>query len=316
MKKLACILMAVLILGACVLPASAASDKPVITMNPQSPYYTEYAVAIYTVKVEGSNLSATWFIEYDGKTYDTSKLGGAMQSWEAYAGAAYGPKKLDANTFAFIFEGIGFELDGSYIWCTVEDGHYDVTTPKTRISVGNEFSPPEILEMPTELTVEKGDQAELRCVAKAPENTQLTYIWYETETGDRKDMVAVNDGKETSDFLNCDTSKVGTRNYLCVVSTSDGGVAHSSIVPVTVTEKQVVENGPSTPSDTQSQPDDPSQSTDSTVGSSSQPQGSDGNDNGGNNNGDEFPWLIAIIVGVAAVAIGFGLALIVVKKKS
>lgn len=312
MKRIACILIVVFMLGVSVMPISAASDKPIITMNPQSPYYTEYAVAIYTVKVQGNNLSATWFIEYNGKTYDTSKLGGAMQPWEAFAGESYGPKKLDNNTFAFVFEGIEVDLDGSYIWCTVEDGHYDVTTPKTRISVGNEFSPPEILEMPTELTVEIGDHAEIRCVAKAPEGKQLTFRWYETKTGDRKDMVAINDGKETSDFLICDTSELGTRNYLCVVDTSEGGVAHSSIVPVTVIEKQVVENGPSNSSDTQSQTTDSSQqgtsSTDNglTIGSEQEAQ----NNNGG------FPWLIAVIVGVVAIAIGFGLALIVVKKKS
>ena len=309
MKKLFTFVISVLMIFSLAVSVSAATDEPVITMNPQSPYYTEYAVAIYTVKVEGKNLSATWFIEYDGKTYDTSKLGGAMQPWEAFAGEAYGPKKLDANTFAFVFEGIGFELNGSYIWCTVEDGHYDVTTPKTRISVGNEFSPPEILEMPTELTVEQGDLAEIRCVAKAPEGTQLSYIWYETETGDRKDMVAVNDGKETSDHIICDTSKLGKRNYLCVVSTSDGGVAHSSVVPVTVIEKQVVENGPSEPNDTESKPtvSDPDNTS---SGSDIDPKPDDPKaDNGG------FPWLIAVIAAVLAAGIGFTVAFIIVKKK-
>ena len=41
-------------------------------------------------------------------------LGGGMQPWEAYAGDAYGPRQLDSNTFAFIFEGIEYDLDGTH----------------------------------------------------------------------------------------------------------------------------------------------------------------------------------------------------------
>lgn len=80
-----------------------------------------------------------------------------MQDWETYAGESYGARKLDDNTFVFVFEGIEYDLDGAYIWCVIEDGYYNVTSQKNRISVGNENIPPEIVSIPSELTVEQGD---------------------------------------------------------------------------------------------------------------------------------------------------------------
>ena len=152
-KKLITVLLTVLLISSMTVVALAASDEPVITLQPQSPTYPEYSVAIYTVKSSGTNLSATWYMEWMGDTYTISNIGGSMQAWEAYAGEAYGARKLDDNTFAFIFEGIEYDLDGAYIWCVIEDGHYDVTSQKTRISVGNENMPPEILDIPSMLTV-------------------------------------------------------------------------------------------------------------------------------------------------------------------
>ncbi len=245
MRKLITVFLSILLIVSLPAAASAAPDGPVITLQPQSPNYPQYSVAIYTVKAEGSNLHATWYMEWLGKTYNISSIGGAMQDWESFAGEAYGSRKLDDNTFAFIFEGIEYDLDGAYIWCVIEDGHYDVTSQKARISVGNENTPPTIVSIPAELTVEQGASAEIRCVAQAPAGTQLTFLWFETDTGRMEDMRAVNRGTETADYLFCDTGWVGTRNYLCLVETSNGGLAYSSIVRVTVTEKQYVPEPPS-----------------------------------------------------------------------
>lgn len=224
---LLCILLAV--------PSLAAPEEPVITLQPQSCYYPEYSVAIYTVKAEGTNLTAYWYIEYQGKTYNASNIGGAMQPWEGYAGESYGPKKLDANTFCFIFEGIEEELNGAKIWCEIEDGHYSITSQKAYITIGNYGSPPEILSIPTGITVKQGQEAEIRCVAKSSDGSQLAYLWYETDTGKLEDIRALNRGTEDCDFLFCDTSSVGTRYYVCGITTSGGGMAYSSVVEVNVT---------------------------------------------------------------------------------
>ncbi len=237
MKKLFSVLLICVLIGMLAISALAASDPPEITMQPQSPNYPEYSTAIYTVKAEGTNLRAFWYLEWNGETYSISNLGGAMQPWEGYAGETYGAQQLDHNTFMFFFGGIGSELNGASIWCVVEDGHFDVVSQKARIMVGGSGMPPAIIEIPAGLTVEQGEEAEIRCVAQSPDGSQLSFLWYETDTGALEDIRAVNRGTETSDYLICDTSTIGTRNYLCMVQTSQGGVVYSSVVPVKVTEK-------------------------------------------------------------------------------
>lgn len=305
MKKTICVLLVAFMCCLLALPTMAASEEPVITLQPQSPNYPEYSVAIYTVKAEGSNLQATWYMEWLGKTYTISDIGGAMQDWEPYAGEAYGARKLDENTFAFIFEGIEIDLDGAYIWCVIEDGHYDVTSQKNRISVGNPNTPPEIVSIPSELTVEQGDLAEIRCVAKSADDSQLSFLWYETDTGKREDIRAVNRGEETNDTLICDTDNLGTRNYLCLVETSDGGMTYSSVVVVTVTEKQVSDapTEPTEPPTEATQPtEQPSSPTEETT-----PNKADSPEN------DTFPWWAIVLIGVAAAGVGFGAAIVLVK---
>ena len=234
MKKVISLLLIVLLCGMLAVPALAAPEGPVITMQPQSPNYPEYSVAIYTVKATGSNLTATWYIEYQGKTYNASKIGGTMQPWEAYAGESYGAKKLDDNTFCFVFEGIEEELSGAEIWCEIEDGHYNVVSQVGHITVGNYGSPPEILSVPASVTVKRGEEAEIRCIAKSSDGSQLNFLWYETGTGKFEDMQAIDRGAETGDYMFCDTRTVGTRYYVCGITTSGGGMAYSSMVEVNV----------------------------------------------------------------------------------
>ena len=349
MRKVICLLLALLMSCLFVLPVMAAPEGPVITLQPQSPNYPNYSVAIYTVKAEGTNLHAYWYMLWQGKTYTISDIGGAMQDWEPYAGETYGARKLDDNTFAFIFEGIERDLDGAYIWCVIEDGHYDVSSQKARICVGNPNTPPEIVSIPAQLTVQQGDSAEIRCVAKSPDDSQLSFLWYETDTGRLEDIRAVNRGTETADYIFCDTSSPGTRNYICMVETSNGGLAYSSTVAVTVMEKTVVPHEPAETKDaeppvtetTAEQPAPPaptevipdttipaeskqdvtvSTQTDSLdtpeptqTPDSAQLHTKDKEDPNASNNG--LPWWILVLIGVAAAGIGVSTAIVLVKKK-
>ena len=244
MRKITALLLIVMLSGILAVPALAAPEEPVITMQPQSNYYPEYSVAIYTVKASGTNLSAYWYIEWEGKTYDASQIGGAMQPWEAYAGESYGARKLDDTTFCFIFQGIEEELSGAKIWCQIEDGHYSVTSQAAHIVVGNFGSPPEILDLPSSITVQQGQEAEIRCIAKSADGSQLEFLWYETDTGRFEDLRAIDRGAEIGDFLFCDTSAVGTRYYVCGITTTGGGMAYSSIVAVNVVGKTTTVAGP------------------------------------------------------------------------
>ena len=234
MKKVISLLLMVVLFSMLAIPALAAPEGPVITLQPQSPNYPEYSVAIYTVKATGTSLTATWYIEYQGMTYNASEISGTMQPWEAYAGESYGAKKLDDNTFCFVFEGVEKELTGAKIWCEIEDGHYNVVSQVGHIVVGNYGSPPEILSIPASVTVKPGEEAELRCIAKSSDGSQLNFLWYETGTGKYEDMQAIDRGAETGDYMFCDTRTLGTRYYVCGITTSGGGMAYSSMVEVNV----------------------------------------------------------------------------------
>ena len=143
MKKILSIALCCLLLCALAASVMAASDGPVITLQPQSPTYTQYDVALYIVKAEGTNLTATWYLDWLGETYNISDTSGAMQDWEPYAGETYGPQQPDANTFTYTFGGIEYDLDGAYIWCVIEDGHNTVTSQKVRVSVKDFGAPPQ-----------------------------------------------------------------------------------------------------------------------------------------------------------------------------
>ncbi len=363
MKRILCLILLFLMVCLMAMPAMAASDKPVITMQPQSPNNPEYSVAIYMVKATGTNLTATWYMEWMGETYNLSDISNGFEPWEAYAGETYGPVQNDANTFSCHFAGIEDDLNGASIWCVIEDGHYDVISQKARILVGNSNMPPEIVDIPSMLTVEQGAEAEIRCIAKSSDGSQLSYLWYETDTGRLEDMRAVNRGTETSDYMFCDTSVVGTRNYICMVETSAGGIAYSSVVPVTVTEKKVVETVPQEPSvntpetsapsqqetpslapeadessqqestaptpDTSKSPEQNSPDLAPETNESSQPQTSEPEDTiptegpaTGTDTKEEqphktaFPWWGIVIIAVVAAGAGFGIAVIITKKKA
>ena len=252
MKKILCIAF-VLLLMLSVLPVSAAPAEPEITLQPQNYHYPEYSTAIYTVKATGTNLSATWYLKYEGKTYNVSDYTNGVEPWEAYAGESYGPKKVDTNTFTCIFGGIEEELNGAEIWCVLEDGHYSVTSEKAIITVQGQHSPPEILSIPAKVEAYRGDSVEIRCVAKSVNNTQLSYTWYETSSGKLMDIKAMMP-EESSDFLACSTEMPGTRYYVCAVTASDGGMVYSSVVPVNVLDADP-EYGPEMEILTQKLPD-------------------------------------------------------------
>lgn len=316
MRKTFCLMLFVLMCCMLTIPAMAASEEPVITLQPQSPNYPEYSVAVYTVKAEGTNLKATWYMEWLGKTYTISDVGGAMQDWEPYAGESYGARKLDDNTFAFVFEGIEYDLDGAYIWCVIEDGHYRVTSQKNRISVGNENMPPEIVSIPSEMTVEQGDLAEIRCVAKTTDGSQLSFLWYETDTGKREDIRAVNRGTETADYLICETDNVGTRNYICLVTSANGGMTYSSVVTVTVTEKQMITADPNNSHESSDENTKPSGTNTETVGTDEVPDTNTTETPDVQQSNESFPWWAIVLLCVVTAGIGFGVAFVVIKKKS
>lgn len=109
-----------------------------------------------------------------------------------------------------------------------------MTSQSAYISVGGEKSPPQ-LTVPALVTAEKDEVLKLHCDAQAANGDKISsYTWYETASGDLKDIVAigVKEGQpEENPIFVCDTTQTGTRHYACYVETDFDGRACSSVIP-------------------------------------------------------------------------------------
>lgn len=249
MKKFIALLMIALLAAAMLVPVSAA-EKPVITLQPQNYIYPEFASALWSVRATGENLSYDWYIVYNGTAYRTADAFAENHPWlNGVTGSGYGSNEAGD---AFFIEGIGSALDGALIYCVVSNEAGSVTSESAYISVSGKKSPP-WLNVPASVTVEQETVLKLFCEAEAAEGDSVSsYAWFETPTGQLKDIVAMGsygDQPEEDPVLVCDTSTPGTRYYVCYVMTKLGGCAYSSVIPVTVTEKTVVTQPPSESSD-------------------------------------------------------------------
>ena len=249
MKKFTALLMITLLAAAMLVPVSAA-EKPVITLQPQNSVYPEFASALWSVGATGENLSYDWYIVYNGTAYRTADAFAENHPWlNGVTGSGYGSNEAGDT---FFIEGIGSALDGALIYCVVSNEAGSVTSESAYISVNGKKSPPR-LKVPALVTVEQETVVKLLCEAEAAEGDSVSsYAWFETPTGQLKDIVAIGSSggqPEEDPVLVCDTSTPGTRYYVCCVMTKLGVMAYSSVIPVTVTEKTVVTSPPPESSD-------------------------------------------------------------------
>lgn len=257
-----------------IIPVSAQNNIE-ITRQPQNLVFPEHASAYWNVEATGDDLVYDWFIVYEGVAYNTAKSFVENHPWqEGIVGDGYGQN--DAGNEFFI-DGIGSALDGAEIYCVISNEAGSVTSQEAHISVSGKKSPPQ-LTVPASAAIEQDKVLELRCDAAAFNGDKIkSYTWYETTTGELKDIVAIGakegDGEENP-VLVCNTAKPGTWYYVCYVETSLGGRAYSSVIPVTVTPKKAPPSESSTPSST---------------GGSSAPQTSSPESAGPNGNGVSQP---------------------------
>lgn len=216
MKKFTALLMITLLAAAMLVPVSAA-EKPVITLQPQNSVYPEFASALWSVGAKGENLSYDWYIVYNGTAYRTADAFAENHPWlNGVTGSGYGSNEAGDT---FFVEGIGSALDGALIYCVVSNEAGSVTSESAYISVNGKKSPPQ-LKVPASVTVEQETVVKLLCEAEAVEGDSVSsYAWFETPTGQLKDIVAIG--------------------------SSGGQPEDSSVIPVTVTEKTVVTQPPS-----------------------------------------------------------------------
>ena len=295
MKKFTALLMITLLAAAMLVPVSA-TDKPVITLQPQNSVYPEFASALWSVKATGENLSYNWYIVYNGTAYRTADSFAENHPWlNGVTGSGYGSNETGDT---FFVDGIGSALDGALIYCVVSNEAGSATSESAYISVSGKKFPPQ-LNVPASVTVEQYTVVKLFCEAETSgDDSVSSYAWFETPTGQLKDIVAIGsygDQPEEDPVLVCDTSTPGTRYYVCHVMTKLGGVAYSSVIPVTVTEKTVApppppESSDLTDSQAASAPDYTSEPA-STLPSDGEtsPAGSDGETSPAGSDGETSP---------------------------
>lgn len=231
--KIFSVFIAVAILLSVTVPALAIQEEPPeIVAHPQSLNYPEGSVASYDVVATGTGLQYHWYIVYNDQVYDAGASDAYLQPWAQYVSEGFGTGPSGSN---FFFEGIDKELDGAQIFCVVSNSEGIATSERAYISVGASALPPQI-SVPAQVMVYQNEKVSLQCRATDPNGGSLSYIWYETSTGRLEHIIALMD--ESSPNLVCDTSKPGTRYYVCGVWTQSGGYGYSSVIPVTVLEPE------------------------------------------------------------------------------
>ena len=237
MKKLIIVAVCALLIYGIAFFALTNAEMFELIQHPQTPVVAENGVATYTVKCKGKDVIAQWFMNWNGQTYKISDISDTKQEWEAYAGTAYGPKQVDENTFSYVFEGIGAELDGAHIWCVLHCGNLATKTQAAVVDIDDVQQAPVIVEVPIKTLVMLGDEMVVSCEAQSPDgNGQLSYQWYETISGKLEDIKPLEAESAKTDTLSMHIGETATKYYVCRVETSEGGVAYSSVIRVTITD--------------------------------------------------------------------------------
>ena len=240
MKKLFSVMIAALMIFALSSFVFAADPEPVITLQPQNYTIPAGTTAVYRVEAEGTNLRATWYIEFMGETFDMTPEMGSEQ-WRAYVGEGTGATRDDENENIFYLNlvNVKSELSGAKIYCEIEDGHYLVRSDSAYVTVSDGAAPYPYVGVPSYVRASLGENTKIECIASPSDASALSYVWYETPDGDLPGIMAINRGEETKSTLVVDTSAVGVRYYVCMVTTANGGVTYSSTVKVEVVDDGV-----------------------------------------------------------------------------
>lgn len=313
-RKLLPVLIFTLLVSLMLQSAVFASQTPIVIRHqPQNSSFPENASATWSVEATGENLTYTWFIVYNGAAYNTKKSFDENHPWlEGVTGDGYGSNE---SGNLFFINGIGTALNGAQVYCVISDGLYSVTSSSAYITVGTPASPPDTV-VPASVTAEKGKKLELSCQATAQNGDSiLSYLWYETATGELKDITAigVREGQpETNPTLVCDTTQTGTRYYLCAVETKKGGFAYSSVISVTVTEAQVTTSSISELPESSGSPESRQPVSEKLSGEAVTTGGNKQTDN----QDSSLPMILLISLGGVVIIGGLIAAILIIKRKN
>ena len=250
MKKWLALLLTAATLLCLAAPAALAASPPVITQNPASVCWNEYAYVLYTCQAKGSSLKYKWYLDDGKKTYEVGKDHG---DWEDAAVGGYGIT-MDGTTLYFM--GTEKELAGCFVWCEVSNSAGSVKSTVATVLIDDEPSmpPAPTITGPAFLTVTQGDKLILTCNVSTGNVGQssgpwLEYKWVKLNADmlvGGSSTVKKSNGITSKTSFSCqpDTSEPGTYYYVCEVWDGQDGTyrnhSYGPIVQVIVEEKEEV----------------------------------------------------------------------------
>lgn len=93
------------------------------------------------------------------------------------------------------------------------------------------------ISVPLNVDAYVGDPVDIICDAVASDDSDISYVWYESYDGTYMNCMAYKKGAETSRTLRFTPTSPGVSYFFCLVSTENGDNDTSNIVAVTAYEK-------------------------------------------------------------------------------
>ena len=241
MKKRLFTLFTIMMMAICFITPAYAYESFGITVNPSSGAFRANGSAKYTVEAYGPNIKYEWHIVYNGTDY---AVGESLQAqtepdWYTKTAGTYGH-----DTATFWIYGVSADLNGAEVYCRVRNGEFYINSSKAVVIIDNNVKGnPPYANVPSSMLVEEGTPLDSYCYATTNNDATISdYLWYETTTYKLNDIIAINKGSETYHTLHVDTSKPGTRHFVCMVTDSNGEYTYSGVTTVTVVPKGDLDN--------------------------------------------------------------------------
>ena len=224
MKKVFAILTAVMLAAGMllsVLPVAAAEPLEIVN-GPSNYIVPEGMNVMYSVNANGSDLSYEWFLRYKGADYP---LLDAMEtisaSWHDYIDAV----TLSPTGADITLENVKYGLDGAEIFCIVNGSGSVAVAGPAHIAVQKvtKTTLKKITKFAVKHVVNTTKDKLVKIPVKITEEAGYTYSyqWYETHDGKLEHIQALL--YENEMVLIPDTSKTGTKYYVCMVEVSKNG---------------------------------------------------------------------------------------------
>jgi hypothetical protein len=235
-------------------PACVFAD---FTAYPMSRQFPEDSVATYTVDSESAYATFSWYLKFDGNTYDFANLDLSSAQWINYV-TGFG---VSADGKTLFFEGVTKDLGGAEVYCVCDENGVKTTSPAAVVSICEAGMPmPPVMKAPAKVTATCGEKAVLSVEAEPQEGVTYNYQWYTSFSENLADIKAIMDDGFDGPSIEISSDAPGTVNYCCMVESVKDGKSTNSYTNIIQVEFKAA-----APVETEAPSDDPSTPTDEPV---------------------------------------------------